>query len=41
MWIRVQGKASRELIGVCPSVHGVREYFNSRGNAALGTKTHF
>jgi hypothetical protein len=37
MWIRVQGKASRELKLVCPSIHGAREYFNSRDNAALGT----
>jgi hypothetical protein len=37
MWISVQGKASCELKLVCPSVHAVREYFNSRDNAALGT----
>ena len=37
MWIRVQGKASRELKRVYPSVHEVREYFDLQDNAALGT----
>jgi hypothetical protein len=32
-------KASRELKCVYPSVYGVREYFDSRDDAALGTQS--